>query len=371
MKAITIALKDLLIAARDRNGLVMLLAMPFVTMAILGFSLGGLFKSDLPRVEPFEVGVVAEDTGGVAALFEQALADPAAQGLLLPVRLSEAEARQRTLEGTLAGAVVFPEGCSERAASGKPLGLTVLVDPGRSLQPDVIRIAAQTFSDRVFAAGLGAGAALIPVPVLAEEVARKGGQLSSFQYYAAAMAVMFLLFAGLAGVQSVGAERRQMTLMRVKASPGSAWSFATGKFLGVLFVGLVQFLILMVGMRVLFGVTWGSPLLCLAVAAGYAIAIAGLAVLVAAIMPEEKNASTVWSIATQVLAAFGGSMWPLSFFPVALQKVAAVLPNYWALRGLLGVMTGQGPAQLIPAICALVGIGLAGLWLGSARLAKA
>lgn len=390
IRAITIAVKDLIIAARDRNGFIMLLAMPFVALAILGFALGGLFRSDLPRIEPFEVGIVDFDAGAagdLAALFEQALADPAAQGLMLPVRLGEDEARRRVLGGGLAGAVVFTEGCSERAALGQPVGLSVMVDPGRSLLPDVIRIATQTFSDQVFATGVAlaasprAGDSTLAAeigrriraltPALTETVAQKGGQLSAFQYYSAAIAVMFLLFAGSAGVQSICAERRQMTFMRIQAGPGSAWAFAFGKSLGVFLVALAQFVILMVGMRWAFGISWGSsPLLCLGVAAGYAWAVSGLAIMVSALISEEKTALDLWNITTQVLAAFGGSMWPISFFPAALRKVAAALPNYWALRGLLGALTGENLHQLAPAIAALVGLGLLGLLLGSARLAR-
>jgi ABC-2 type transport system permease protein len=293
---------------------------------------------------------------------------------------------------------MFPEGYSAQVQAGAFPALPVLVDAGQSLGPRIIRVIAQEFSDGLFAvqvatrAALGrdaappgadrafnvegmAAAATSRIAAMtgapAEEMARKGTTTTPFQYYAAAMSVMFLLFAGQSGLESITGERRQMTLLRILASPGAARGFAAGKFLGVLAVAFAQFLILLLGTRLAFGVDWGPSLLAvLAIGLGYASAVAGLAVMVSALVTSGKAATTWWLLATQAFSALGGSLWPLAFFPPIVERVALFLPNYWALRAFLGGMAGDSLAQAVPAVLAMAGFGLAALLVGSARLAR-
>jgi len=65
VKAFVVAGKDLLVAARDTKALIMLLLMPFLLVAVLGFSLGSFMGAGpLPAVEPFDVGIV-DRTGAI------------------------------------------------------------------------------------------------------------------------------------------------------------------------------------------------------------------------------------------------------------------------------------------------------------------
>lgn len=399
MKAFVVAGKDLLVAARDTKGLIMLLLMPFLLVAVLGLSLGSFMGAGpLPAVEPFDVGIVDQDGGDLPRSFRSLLETPALGGLATPVELSEARARDLISRGELAGAVVFPEGYSAQVQAGASPVLSVLVDAGQSLSPRIIRVIAQEFSDGMFAAQMATRVALRREPTLpgtdpasnvagiaaeaasriaamtgapTEEMARRGATTTPFQYYAAAMSVMFLLFAGQSGLESITGERRQMTLLRILATPGAARGFAAGKFLGVLAVAFAQFLILLLGTRLAFGVDWGPSLLAvLAIGLGYASAVAGLAVMVSALVTSGKAATTWWLLATQAFSALGGSLWPLAFFPPILERVASFLPNYWALRAFLGAMAGDSLAQAAPSVLAMAGFGLAALAVGSARLAR-
>jgi ABC-2 type transport system permease protein len=298
----------------------------------------------------------------------------------------------------LAGAILFPKGYSEQIRAGDSPSLPVLVDAGQNIYPRIIGIVAREFGDGVLAVQIATRIALEARPVSqangpdldaaglaaevgrrivamtgapAEEAARKGAKTTPFQYYAAAMSTMFLLFAGQAGLESISGERRQMTLLRLLATPGAARGFAAGKFLGILAVAFTQFLILLLGTSLVFGVDWGpSVAATLAVGLGYASAIAGLAVMVSVLATNGKTAATWWLLATQAFSALGGSLWPLTFFPPAVERIASFLPNYWALRGFLGVMAGDTLAQAAPAALAMAGFGLAALLVGSRRLAR-
>lgn len=49
---------------------------------------------------------------------------------------------------------------------------------------------------------------------------------------------------------------------------------------------------------------------------------------------------SIGGIGVQVLALLGGSMIPLALFPEALQQLAVIAPNKWALGGFLDIMNG-------------------------------
>ena len=53
-------IKDIMLLLRDRYELMILLAMPFLLIAILGFSLRGIFSGDLEALE-MDLALVAED----------------------------------------------------------------------------------------------------------------------------------------------------------------------------------------------------------------------------------------------------------------------------------------------------------------------
>ena len=133
-------------------------------------------------------------------------------------------------------------------------------------------------------------------PQVKEQLTTAKHPPSAMEYYAAAMGVMFLLFAGMTGLQSIAAERRQQTLQRLLAGPASVWSFILGKFIVMLCIALSQFIILALGTALLFHVHWGNPLWVIMVAFAYATAVSGLTLAVSAWLTDERSAIGMWSI---------------------------------------------------------------------------
>lgn len=410
MKALIIAAKDLKQFSRDRTGLLMTIAMPLILILVLGFALGGMMDSGYPTISQFGVGIVDEDGGQLVDAFRDVLASDGLKDMLAPVDLTRQDAEAQIREGKLAGAVVFPAGYSTDIASGKAAQLTVLVDPASSLRGPIVESVAQTFGDRVLAvqfalaresekavavtgvgdpsqwsAGvrtqLAAQMAQLAQdvslkleamsPEMIEELSNRGVQLSAMQYYAMAMTVMFLGFAGLGGLQSIIEERDRQTLNRVLVAPGSRLEFIIGKFLGVLFVSACQFAVLLLGTHFIYRVSWGTNLPgIILLAFAYAFTVSGLATLVSAFNRNPKGAVSMWVLIVQLSAALGGSMVPISVFPEALKRISAWLPNYWTLTGFFGLATGEPMATVLPSIGWLFALGAACLSIGAWRLAR-
>lgn len=360
IQVLNITMKDLRVVARDRTGLMMLLAMPLILIAVLGAVFGNAFAQS-PKIEPFAVAVVDHDHGALADLLWQVMDGPELQDLVTISKLEETEAEDLIRKGKLVGAIVVPADFTVLATSGQAAELHVLRDPGQEFRVSIVQAIAQAFTDHLTAAQLAiaevAAGGEVPDPAaLGEQVARQvaeaqvrtekevvvpGAKIGSFQYYAFGMACMFLLMSGSVGLQSIAAEERNQTLARTIAGPVSRASFLMGKAGGQIAVAFAQFVILFLGTSMIYHVNWGNPCGVMVVGFAYSFAVGGLSMLVASVVKSSAAAITAWMIGVQLCAALGGSMVPLSQFPNFMQKVAMLSPNFWGLKSFLSLAMGQ------------------------------
>ena len=363
MKILWIGMKDLQQAARDGKGLLLLIVMPLVLIAILGSAFGGQF-TQTQGVMAFDVALVDEDGGAMGEAVRSFLSSPEFADIFTVLETTEAEARQHVTEGNLAAAVIVPQYFSEKFMKGEPVQLEVFADQSRFISPMVVESVMQNFAESLGAGQLaviqGMAAGTVPedeLATLGEDVARELQALSptiheelsqpdtvitSFQYYTAAMAVMFMLFAGMSGLESIIKEQRNQTFQRLVASPLQRSQFVFGKFTGIVAISFAQFLVMMVGTRYIYGVSWGSrPWEAAIVALSFGIAVSGLSLMASALIREEKTLLSIWPIGIQISSLLGGSMVPLAAFPPTMQLIARITPNYWGLQALTQVMMGQ------------------------------
>ncbi len=85
----------------------------------------------------------------------------------------------------------------------------------------------------------------------------------------------------------------------------------------------------------------------------------------------EQQVSAIGLMLSLVLAALGGSMQPLEFFPDTLRRVAFITPHAWMNDALWKILVeGAGLGQVWTSLLVLTLAGLALLGLASAALAK-
>lgn len=404
MKLWEIAWKDVRIRLRDRKGLLSALLMPLLLTMILGAALGGVFNQEAGTLPSFEVAVYQGDDGNVGqALAESVLqSDELKKSVTVVPVASEAAVEQSVQEGKADVGLVIPKGFTEQVTKGTPVELAVLQDPGKKQTALILTSIVTSYTERV-AAVSAAGAAIVAdvaqstavstgaapnIGQIAQEVIGEltaaaeapnaavlekpvgDKAVSAKQYYAAAMAVMFLLFNVTIGAKSILSERSTETLSRLLSTPTGKSQILIGKFAGTLFFALLQFGVLYLATRYLFGVAWGDHLgQTLAVAVSYAVAVSGLSMALAAVLKSEGAADVVSGVGVQICSVLGGSMLPLSQFPELLQKVALITPNAWALTGFTDIMTGVAWGALFLPLGVLLAIGAAALCFGTWRLA--
>lgn len=369
---LNIAHKDFTVLMRDKAAVLVLVAMPLALIFILGSALGNLETGDFS----IKTAIVNLDDGEVGEHFVEGLTETEDLKGLFEITLSDDadDIRRQVEQGDLVAALVIPADTSDKVGSGQPVTLEVLQDPGSPMAAGVwvgVVKAAVSYASadvvlgRAIGQELGAGGQqgapagsqppagqsglqlnLSSVTVKDVEATMKK-QVSMMSYYSAAMTAMFLLFGSMFGAFAFVKERREQTLARMLMSRANKAQIVGGKGLGILFIGLAQLVVLVVGTMLLFRVDWGTDLAAIfVIGAAEVVAATGLAMTLAALGKSERVIGAIGPAIIMLFAATGGSMMPAEVLPSWLKPAQVISPSYWALDGFIDVMEGASVADI-------------------------
>lgn len=151
---------------------------------------------------------------------------------------------------------------------------------------------------------------------------------------------MFVTSLGAAGqlIESrrIGASRRMLS------TPTSAGTVLLGETLGRFLIALFQGAVIVFASLVLFGVTWGDPLASAAVVVQFALVGTAAAMMLGSASNNAEQASSLGVFFGLGLAALGGCMVPLEFFPDTMRAIAHATPHAWAMDAFTEVIGGSG-----------------------------
>jgi ABC-2 type transport system permease protein len=210
-------------------------------------------------------------------------------------------------------------------------------------------------------AGSGAGAAMSsPIVIQPRHVVgeSKNGDLIAF--YAAGIAVMFLLFSAAAAAGTLLDEVETGTLDRLLTSRLGMLRLLAGKWLYITLAGIIQivvmFLYAMVAVRLdLLGHLPGFAVMTVVTAA----AAAAFGLLLATVCRTREQLGGISTIVILMFSAFGGSMFPRFMMSEVMQNAGLFAFNAWALDGYVKVFWREAPlAELAPQVGALIGFGV-------------
>ena len=161
-------------------------------------------------------------------------------------------------------------------------------------------------------------------------------------------------------------ERRQNTLMRMKAMNLSVPLLFAGKIVPYMLINQIQvWLMIAVGLFIVplcggDALTLGDSITGLVmVSLGLSLAAIGTSMLIAVMAATVEQATTIGGIINILLGAIGGIMVPKFYMPQVMQKLAAVSPMSWGLEGFLDIfLRGLGAEAVLLESLALAGFGL-------------
>jgi len=163
--------------------------------------------------------------------------------------------------------------------------------------------------------------------------------------------IMFvLLVAFTSGAISLVVERDQGLLRRLASSPLTGAQLLAGKAFSRLMISLIEIVYFLVVGAFLFRIDWGNNLpALLMVLLAYAVAAAGLGLLMGSLGRSPDQAVGIGVFSALVMAALGGAWWPIEIVPSAIRWTAFIFPTGWAMDGMLKAMTvGQTVSALAP-----------------------
>lgn len=378
MKAIAIARSNITRLFRDRSSIFFVFIFPLALVLLIGLQFGGSFA---PRL-----GILIESPGDQA----QRLVDHLIEEQRLEVVVFEEEAAlvAAVEQGSLAAAVVVPDGYDAALENGTPVEVGFVARPDGSgailetvvaeaLTSSTLEVAAARF---VVDQGLGGFAEVEQLvgqiaPELPEitVTTRTVGEslfpttLGRFDLGASSQLILFMFVTALSGA-AVLIQTRQLGLSRrMLATPTEVRTIVLGEGLGRFGVVLVQGLYIMIASLLAFRVDWGDPIGAAAILVTFSAVGAAAAMLMGSVFSNAEQAGGVGVMVGLGLAALGGCMLPLELFSPTLQTIAHITPHAWAIDAFAELVQRRGGLfDILPELGVLVAyavvLGLIATW---------
>ncbi|OLT22844.1 hypothetical protein BJF81_12590 [Ornithinimicrobium sp. CNJ-824] len=376
---VAIAVHELKRFLADRFNLFFVLVLPMILVVVLGLQATSQSASS--------VGVVDGAAGDGAATLTTVLVDQLeAAGLEATAYPDEEELGDAVTEGALDVGVVV--------RSAEPVALE-MVAPGEEAPPGLDQLVQGAADSAVVELGrrqalAGAADGVSPDDVAAalaraeeqrdpvtvdvrstDPVMQEFASMGRFDIGAGGQLLLFVFLNTLTAASATIQARRSGALRRVMAAPVSARQVVAGQALGRFVVAVFQGVYIMAASSLLFGVEWGNLAVVSVVVAVFGLVAAGVAMLIGVLMDGEGVASGVAVGVGLVLAALGGSMVPLEFFPETMRRFAYLTPHAWAYEAIAEVQRrGGGLVDVLPQVGVLAGMAAVVLALGTWALRR-
>ncbi|WP_040205514.1 ABC transporter permease [Neobacillus jeddahensis] len=386
MKFWWLSWKDLLLIVRDKKALLTLILMPLLLIAILGSAFGDMMKEEETiSIEKFTLGVVNLDQGPLSQVLTDDVLSKKLSKQIKVKYYQEDELYSRIKNHKLEVGIIIAKDFSQALMNGNGTKVKLISVPDTVIKSTIVQNVLEQFSRSI---PIEAAVSQIAQPVQGGEqnsfvqegygendllkettVDAKTIPVSSFQYYAAAMGVMFLLMTVVQGVSMMILEKEQEVFKRLLLTNLTYPNYLLGKLLGLIILCLMQASIIIVGTSLIFGVDWGESLSgIMLLTFAFVVNACGLGVLAGSFIKTEKAFNVAGMFGTQIMAALGGSMAPLYIFPDWVVFVTKILPNGLALQTYLKLMSGAAVSDILPAFAGSIVLGIAFFSIGLFRL---
>ena len=362
---------------RDRAAQLLAFVVPIAFFSIFAviFGGGGNRMSGTSRVA---VAVVDEDGSAKSRALIEALEGDSAlrvvttrgagEGKNAPREpLTRTTAEQMVKNGEVPAALVLPAGVGASIGSFNTSSVVkaiVLHDPSDPVAGRTVGGLLQRAALRAAAAGggfmgMGPRDADEMMPLRFEQRAVLGEKRDSpmVAFYAASIAVMFIMFSAAGAGGALIEETESGTLERVLTSGLGMTGLLLGKWIYLTTLACVQVTVMFVWGMLVFKLPLMQHLagfIVMTVCTAAAAAAFGL--VLATLSRTRQQLSGLANLIVLSLNALGGSMFPRFLMSESLQKLSLVGFNAWALEGYIDVFWREKPlAALAPNVAAILG----------------
>jgi ABC-type Na+ efflux pump permease subunit len=171
------------------------------------------------------------------------------------------------------------------------------------------------------------------------------------------MMVFYAFFTGTSTAQSILREEEERTLPRLFTTPTSQTTILTGKLMSVFMTVFVQVIVLIVAAHLIFGIKWGALWSVVLMAAGIIFSASSFGIFVNSFLKSSKQGGVIFGGVLTVTGMVG----MISIFamnsPSAAKMgdtVSLLVPQGWAIRGLMQAMNGEPISSVLVTTLALI-----------------
>lgn len=369
--SIWVVLKDLLLFFRDKKSFFTLFFMPIILIAILGAAFGDNMKKDSEiRINSFRVGITDQDKSATSKMFLSTLSKSELSDIF-DVKITSKNQLEKDLNSRdITLGIIIKPNFEKSILNQDHVQLNILKGPNSNLQEMVLENVVLQFFQNYHMNRI-----LVPlnqgkeVEIVSDQLKKElvnernihlnSQPITSFQYYAGGMGVLFLLMTVVFLVGSMIEEKEEDVYKRLIVSKLSNTNYIVGKLLGIVLMSMIQLAVIILFTSLVFKVNWGEPFTVGMIGCSFILNAAGFGVLIGSFINREKTFNSVGILGTQVLAALGGSMVPLYLFPQWVIDISYFLPNSLALQMFLKSMAGADFSEIQSGLLLSCGMGLA------------
>ena len=355
----------------DRRTVALIVIVPLVVMALIGYLIGDEGKEPLP-VAVVNLDVGADTPTGRVALGAEIATALGRQQIAIRAVTSERAATDDVRSGDVVGAVVIPADLTEQVLTGGGTVRMIVVGTDPNLQGPVLRATQAAVLAVAERAASAVGFRAPPLTV--EPVSLEGGVgLSPLDYDAPILLTFFAFFLTFL-LTSVAflRERSSGTLERLMASPVSRLEVLLGYLLGFIGFAMAQALL------ILGYATWvldvriaGSIWLVLLVLAVLLIGVVNLGIALSFYARNELQVVQFMPLVLVPQVFLGGLIWPVQTMWTPLRWFSQLLPLTHSTVALRAEMVGgEGFGDIAGRLLALLAFSVAMVAVGVLALRK-
>jgi len=374
---IIIALNELKIMFKSKGTLILLLIMPIMMIALMGYALKP-YLNPSHEIIKFDVLYVNHDEGEIGQSFDTFIKDQGAKYFNLIISSTE-DIESEMLKNNYDEAIFIPRDLTLKVNNLESISI-IHISSGKNLMRDnMVKVFVNQFTTSVneniaiqkvaesyqFQIDinqirshivLDIGNQFIEIDEL-EKTNSLG--ITSFQYFASSMLIFFLLCSSMGLGMEIVNDRTNKIYARINTYPVTKNQYLLGKALGNALISIVQAISIIVISALLFQVNWGREYIGLTVVILAIIFISsGVSVVFSSLFNSSKTLSTVLIMIYWMLTFISGAFTPIPAF----EKIGKYIFNMWAFESITSYMTGQSLMNSIYHIMMLLGLGLV-LWL--------
>lgn len=364
------------------------LVVPFIMACVYGLMYQSTFDPSR-QISKFSIAIINEDSGDYSKTLSKVFENDSLSKLvsIKDVKSSD-DAHKKLIDGSIVAEIYVPQNFSNDIASGKNVSVKVIKSPMNETEGEIIADVTKVFvdnanvyysvnssiyknlTDKEKAAALVSKIqpeinSILSKNYIGEETLEKTKKLSSKQFYAEGMFVMFGLFFITAGASSLLKEKENGTLMRLHSTSTGKSSIIAGKFLSIFLFSIVQAAVFIVLTSLVLNISWGESIPgILTVSLVQCFFVSCMSVFCGTVFKTQKGMVAVIMPILAAMSGLSGTFYPTDNYPKALKTITHFTANYWLFKGYSNTALGLNLNSIALNLLILVLIGISVVVIG-------